>query len=173
MNRQQMNVFKNAQPIKRNLFNLKLLLFSTISIFIISCSHTPMTQEYGNDSSALAGMSNFEHDIKLLNKEHADVLAPQSYANTENYYIKAKENIAQKGEEKDTLHYIAQGRAYLQQTQKFAKISQENLKDVINARNEAIRAKAPRLVQSEFEDADKNLRKSTSFIENNNLPDAI
>jgi OmpA-OmpF porin, OOP family len=151
--------------------NIILLTFT--AFLILNCSSKPVYQEFSATASPTEELSRLERDLNEATKAQANVLSPDNYEEAKEAFEDAQKSIAEQKSPKDSLHYIAKSRAYLKRSLNFTSLARSNLAEVINARNLALEADAKNLAQDEFEDAEDELLKITSDIEDNNLNRAI
>lgn len=150
----------------------KNFALAVLAISIFSCSSGPVIQEFPNTASATEEVVKLDHDIQVALNEQVNVLSPTSFKEVVSSQKEAHKSLDKQEDAKDTLHLVAEGRAYLNRSNKFAVVSHKNIEDVIIAREQAISAKAPSLFTSDFKKADEELKEVTRDIENNNLKSA-
>jgi outer membrane protein OmpA-like peptidoglycan-associated protein len=139
----------------------------------IACSNQPVVQDYAETASPTGELASLVSDIKSATDKQVNILSPDNYQESVHYNEEAESQLRNQKKSKDILHSIAKSRAYLKQANDFAKISKENMNEIIKVRNQAIEAKAHNYFQSDFKELDKNLMNATSMIEDNDIKDAI
>jgi OmpA-OmpF porin, OOP family len=153
--------------------------FITVSLATIlatglsACSHGPTVQDFPATASASDEVTKFSTDVSTAQADQVDMLSPANFRHVRSALRDAKKSLSKQKSEKDTLAYVATGRAYLTRSQEFARLSHNNIEDVIVARGEAITAGAPTHLTDEFSAADQALKEVTSAIEKNDLEEAI
>jgi OmpA-OmpF porin, OOP family len=158
---------KTTNTIKSNLIWISLVAG------LSACSHTPAIQEFADTASPTDETKAFESEVKVAWENQVNVLSPHNFDEAQEAVKDAKESLRDKGDSKDTLHHVATGRAYLNRSNEFAELSRSNLQEVVNARQQALSAGAPRQFSDDFQDTDSLLKNVTSDIEKNNLKKAL
>lgn len=158
--------FRLSQPVKA-------IVLAVGYAFLVSCSHSPAVQEFPDTADASAEVVRLENDLNRDLSQQTDVLAPQSFNEASRALSSARKSLEQQKNPKDTLHYVAVGRAYLNRANAYAGIAHTNIEDVILARRDAISAGAPGFFASEFTQADRSLIRVTEDLEENETANAI
>lgn len=149
-------------------------LFLTIAVLSVSaCSHGIAVQEFADTASPREEVTKLDTDMNTALHDQVNVLSPNNFEQAQDSLKEAKTSLDKQGSAQDTLHCVAQGRAYLNRANEFAQLSHANIEGVINAREQAIVAGAPKAFASDFKEADDSLRDVTSDIEKNELKSAI
>ena len=151
---------------------LRTVSIASISSLAWACSHGPTVQEFPNTASAQEEVSKFDADLNVALSSQVDVLSPRNFKEAKESLNDAKSSLAKQKDAKDTLHKVAEGRAYLDRANEFSRLSHANIEEVIVARQQAISAGAPGLLASDFRKADETLIAATSRIEENELKTA-
>ncbi len=152
---------------------LALGVIIALAPWLSSCSNSPIVQDFPETASPGAEVSSLDADINTARTLQVNVLSPHNFEAADHALNSAKKSLDQQKEAKVTLHRVAEGRAYLVRSNEFAKVGHENIEDVINARDDSVKAGAPNLFPSDFKKADQNLKEATADIEQNNLKNVI
>ena len=150
----------------------KILFMTTIIALLPACSHGPAVQDFPDTASARDEVTKLDSDMAAAIGNQVNVLAPTSFKKAEDFLGEAKHDLDKQKDGKDTLHAVAQGRAYLNRSLAVATVAHANIEDVIVARQQAITAGAPSMRGKDFRDADDRLRDLSKNIENNELSEA-
>jgi len=102
-------------------------------------------------------ISRLESDVELARKKQVDVLAPEHFKRSASDLKKAQELRSENKSNKDVLHEVAEGHAYLNRANQLASRSQPELQEVLEARNEALSAQAQEYFAKRFEETDEDL----------------
>lgn len=109
---------------------------------------------------------------KLKEEAHArqvDVLAPTAYANMSRELRLAIEARDRGGAAEEILDHVELSRAWLRQATNIAEISRKALSPAVQARQDAIEANAAMVLKDDFAAADKQLKRATEEIEEDDL----
>lgn len=111
-------------------------------------------------------------DINSALTNQVDVLSPRNFKVANNYLEDAKKNLEKQNDLKKEIHHqIIIARQYLNSANATARISHENIEDVVVARQQAVLAGAPVFFPYDFQKSDELLQKVTSELEYNNTQD--
>ena len=149
---------------------MKLMNASILSAFLIfsaACADHPAIQELSATAIPADEVTNLERDLNQAVSDQIDVLAPTNFTKAQESFKDAKEDLKDHDKAKDILHKVAIGRAYLAKAREFAKVTTDNVKEVVDARKLALAAGAKDAFGTEFRDADKDLKDASSDIEDN------
>ena len=149
--------------------NLKNSMIVAGCLTLLSCSSGPKVQEFPVTASAVGEIENLSYALSDAKAAQVDVLSPDNYRHADEALMKAEKRQAKAKSPKETLHLVAVGNAYLNQAGDFAKISRENMREVANARQNAIDAGAMLSQKNSMESVDEDLLDVTESIENNDL----
>ena len=152
--------------------NTQLFFSGLVMSGIMACSHTAVKQEFPATASAVEEIQKFDTDMMTASSQQVNVLSPVHFQEAQSALIHAKERQAAGKEAKGTLHTIAEGRTHLDQANEAAKLSHNNMEEVVVARQQAIEASAPTILTKDFRRADEHLREVTTDLEQNNLKGA-
>lgn len=151
---------------------MNMSLFSALLLVSAACAHEPAVQDLPATALPTDEVGKLEAALNQGLSEQLDVLAPTNYARAMESLKEAKEDIKDKDDAKDILREIAVGNAYLGKAKEFAKVSTDNLKEVVEARNLAMKEGAKDVYSDEFKKADDDLRDATKDIEDNDTAKA-
>jgi outer membrane protein OmpA-like peptidoglycan-associated protein len=153
---------------------IKTTLTMTLTLAALgACSHGPAVQEFADTASPKDEVSRLDAEVANAQAAQVDVLAPESFKEARDSLGDARKSLDKQKDARDTLHAVAEGRAYLNRANDFAKLAHANIEDVVVARKQALAAGAPALYGDDFKSADADLTDATSRIEKNDLADAI
>jgi outer membrane protein OmpA-like peptidoglycan-associated protein len=155
---------------------MKLTNASILSVFLFisaACAHEPAVQEISATANPSEEVSRLESDLNQAVAEQIDVLAPTNYARAKESLKDAKEDLKDHDKAKDVLREIAVGKAYLSKAREFAKVAQDNMNEVVEARRLAVKEKAHETFGPEFKKADDDLKNVTEDIEDNKTEAAV
>ena len=153
--------------------NLKLgSVIIALSAYTYGCQHVPV-EPYPADADASAEISKVEAQRDALLAEHADVLSPGHFkAGSDDLTAATRRRTENKADEK-ILKELAKARGEFNLAADFTRIGQDTLPSVLQAREDAIKAKAPDIVGNDFRAADKELRRVGADIEDNDKVPAL
>lgn len=154
-----------------NCIGLKLLMPLTIA-GLAACSSTPKYTDLPPTASPTEEFARLEADVISAREAQVDVLAAKQFNNANTALNDAREKLAAQKSSKDTLREIAIGRAWLEEAQRIAQISQNNMEEVIRARQRAIAANAPAVLPKEFSKADAELEDVSEDLEKSDFSSA-
>ena len=149
-----------------------LTLQTLIATTFVACSSGPQIQDFEATANPNDEVQKLGAEMKVATVEEYAILSPENFQQARDSYNEAKESLSKKDQAKATLHSVAESRAYLARSREFSKISQENLKEVLGAREQAMRANAPKLLKEDFKESEDNLRDRTENIEDNDVKSA-
>src|SRR4051812_44517230 len=115
-----------------NIFT-KAILVAAFALSLAACSSAPTTQEFAATASPGEEVSKFEGDLNAAKAAQVAVLSPSNFKQAQKSLSNAKKGLDKQWEGKDILHEVAQGRAYLNRSNEFAKLAHANIEDVIVA----------------------------------------
>lgn len=147
----------------------KIILSAALIASLGACSSGPQVQEFANSASPTEELQRLSTDVQAAKNQQTDVLAPSDFQDAEKSLKKAIDAQSDGKAAKDVLHRVATARAYLNRAAQTANISHTNMEDVVQARQAAINAGAPRYFKTDFNDVDKNLAEVISSVEANKL----
>jgi len=153
---------------------LKSILFFTMLIgWMCACSRGPVVQDFAATASPNDEYVKLEKDLGEAFDNQIYILSPQNYKMAQRSLKRAKKSLDKQETPKETLHIIAEGRAYFNRAVEVAKQIHLNLKDVIVARDQAIMASAPNIFPRDFRNADEDFAEATSDVENKDFARAL
>ncbi len=142
-------------------------ILSALLTFATACATTPPIENFAVDASPTDEIQRLEKDLNQAAAEQVEVLSPTNYREAREALNDAKDSLADKDDAKDILSDVAEGRAYLKRAQEVAKVSTDNMSDVVAARTLALKEGAKEHFAKEFRDADGDLMDVTKDIEEN------
>ncbi|MDD4974895.1 MAG: OmpA family protein [Bacteriovorax sp.] len=155
------------QPFKKNFFKSFLLII--ILTGIVACSSKPVVRDFPPTATPAEEIANLERDLNSAKDKQVDVLSPKNFKEAEASLEDAKKKFLNGKDSQQTLHKVAIGRAYLINANNSAEVARENVQDVINAREAALKAEAPIYFNREFKNADEYFEDVTREIEKNKM----
>lgn len=150
------------------MFNPKHIVFlGIISLYISSCSSGLKVNEFNDSSDPQAELVKIDNNINQAQANQVNILSPKYFEAAKDARNKAVKLRADNKKQKDVLHSLAISQANLDKANSVANVSNVMLKGPIEARRDAMNAKAYSFFQKEFEAADKNFRSLTEQVEDN------
>lgn len=146
----------------------RFFLTSIYAVFLVtSCAHNKVQPvSMPETASPSAEVDSLAADIEAAKAQDYEVLAPENFKRAEKNLKEAQEQRAKGKSGEHILKSVGYGRAYLNRAQAAAQNSQEQLSDVIKAREKAILAGADQF-PSDKKSLDNDLKNYTKRIENN------
>lgn len=148
---------------------LKNFLFVTILTAIIACSSKPIVRDFPPTAGPAEEIANLEKDLNTAKDNQVDVLSPVNFKEAQDSLEDAKKKFLNGKDSQLTLHKVAIGRAYLINANNVSLIARENIEDVIDAREAALKADAPTYFSLDFKNADKDFAVVTKDLEKNKM----
>jgi OOP family OmpA-OmpF porin len=133
--------------------------------FTACASNSVKKYDYPMTTNATSEIQNLEDAMKMAQKGQVDVLSPNHFADARKKLGEAKEENEKHKSNSDVLEDLGYAKADLDAANEVAPRVEAAMPEVIQARNDAITADAPRLRNSDLIDADKSLKKTTSDFE--------
>lgn len=157
-----------------NFFNIigKVLFLSGVAVFAAGCSSSPPVQDFASTASPSGEIDRLAADLKTASDNQVDALSPKNFKNAQDSLRDAKASLDAQKDPQRTLHLVAEGRAYLDRSNKVAKVSHANLEEVISARGRAVAAGAAKLNAKDLAQADESLSEATADLANNDIAGA-
>lgn len=150
------------------MFNPKHIVFlGIISLYLSSCSSGLKVNEFNDSSDPQAELVKIDSNINQAQTNQVNILSPKYFEAAKDARNKAVKLRADNKKQKDVLHSLAISQANLDKANSVANVSNVMLKGPIEARRDAMNAKAYSFFQKEFEAADKNFRSLTEQVEDN------
>ncbi len=149
-----------------------ILSVSFVGVLLAGCSHGPVVQDYATTASPAEELTKLNLDMDLAVKNQVDALSPTHFNEARGAQSDAKNSLEKQRDPKDTLHKIAESRAYLNMATKASELSHQNMEDVVSARLAAVTAGAPGYFKSDFQRIDGNLKDVTTDLEKNDTASA-
>jgi OmpA-OmpF porin, OOP family len=153
-------------------FKLSTGLFIVLAALLVSCSSDPKVSEFPITTDPQVEIDRVKSNLQQATNRQVDVLSPRNFASAENSLDKAIKGRANNNDQESILHNIAVSQAYLDRANNVSEVSSSLLKGPVQAREDALAAKANRYFAKEFSQADKDLKTLTMQIENNNTSNA-
>ena len=141
------------------------VVFASIS----ACVHGPMVKEFPNTANPETEVRLLEADIREAAINQVDVFSPDNFSKAQELLKAATKSMGNETSAKDTLHEVAEGRAYLKLANEVVKRSYVNMEEVVQARKQALSSGAQNYFIKDFNKADDNLKNVTSDLEKNKL----
>lgn len=161
--------------IKGALFMLKFktsLMFIIFSGLFVACANQPKVVELAITSDPQVELDRVASNIKAAEQNQVDVLSPENFKSAKKSWGDAVKARADNDDQKDVLYDIALSQAYLDQANEVAKIPNQVLRGPIEARQDALAAKAHVFFARETKEADEKFKKVTRQIEKNDTSGA-
>lgn len=144
-----------------------IFLTSFAMIAVSACSSNLLVEEFPDTADASQEIQRLKDDLYIALDRQSDVLAPKSFERATAELADAIEMQQEGKDRRKVLHTVAVGRAYLVRTIQATNDAKAAMEEVVMARKAALDADAPTTFAREFRDADFELMKVTSEIENN------
>lgn len=148
-----------------------LLLFVSV-ILTYNCSTIPPYDKFPETASPREEISSLKDDLNEAQNRQVDILSPNNYEKSYDYFEKAQENIEDQKDPKESLRYIAISRAYLEISLASSQRAKQNLIQVIRAREAAVEANAQEYAKDDFESADRELISLAKKVEDDKVAEA-
>jgi hypothetical protein len=171
-----LDIFKNQKKIKfffnyiiwgtKIMFKLKTTLFMMM-LATLACSSEPKVVELKSTADPQVEIDRVNGNINEAQSRQVDVLSPKNYEAAKKSLKKAEEARAANKDQEKVLHQIAISQAYLDKANSVTDVSNQILKGPIDARKDALLAKAEQHYPKEMTAADRNFKKLTEQIEDN------
>lgn len=150
------------------MFYLRFVLsMGVATLFLASCTSDLKVNEFNSSTDPQSELVRIDSNIDQAQRNQVNILSPKYFEEAKAARKKAVEQRAENKKQKDILHSLALAQANLDKATEMAKVSNVLLKGPIEARQDAIDAKAYSLFQKEFETADKNFKSLTEQVEDN------
>lgn len=148
---------------KKTSLSRALLLFGLLSL--LGCGHEPSITELSPLSDPQTEMNRVGADLQEARVQQVDVLAPRSFHSAEKYRESAIKARAENKSQKEVLHLLALCEGSLKEANGFAQTARQVLKEPVDARQLALKAKAADIFPKELEASDRHLKDVTERIE--------
>lgn len=142
----------------------------TVAFFGCS-SHLPV-QEIPITANPTEEIDRLEKDRAAAYDQQVNVLSPKYYHEATDHLKDAIEARDKGRDTKVILDHVAQGRANLDKANEVAKISRTSLSSVVQARSDAVAAGAPKFLEKEFSQTDRQFSDVSEAVEENDLSGA-
>ena len=139
---------------------------------LAACSTEPKVNELKNTSDPQVELDLVDSNIKQAVNHQVDVLSPKNFEAAKHARDLAVEGRARNKDQKYVLHKIALSQAYLDKANDITDVSNQILKGPIEARHDALMAKSEKYFPNETKSADKDFKKLTAQVENNDTSGA-
>lgn len=147
----------------------KTLLLGFLLIALSACSSKPVVQDFPITANASEEIQNLERDLNQARMSQVNALSPKNYDNAIESLEDAKKMHSKGKDQKDILHEVALGRAYLNNANSVSTVARENVEQVVAAREAAITANAPTYFSRDWKKIDSDFKDLTEEIEKNKL----
>jgi len=147
----------------KHLLNISLITAAG-TVGLVGCSSGPKVQDFANTASASEEIQKLESDLASAKSNQVDVLAPENYSAAQEALKDAKKT-AEKGKDKNALHEVAVGQAYLAKANAAAEVGRNTAGEVAAARQAAIAAGAEKHKPNELKEIDSDFREVTKDVE--------
>jgi outer membrane protein OmpA-like peptidoglycan-associated protein len=136
-----------------------------LALAVAGCSHSIPKSDYPPTANAAEEIQKLDAEMNTLSQQGTDMLAPEHFENAREKLADAKKAQEKGKDNAKVLEELGYARAHYTMAVNAGQRGRELIPEVLTARNNAIRAGAPKLYPSEFRDADEDLRDMTSDIE--------
>ncbi|MDZ4661689.1 MAG: OmpA family protein [Pseudomonadota bacterium] len=147
-------------------FKTNICLFM-VAIALAACTSDPKVAELPITSDPQVELDRVDGNIRQAQSQQVDVLSPKNFEAAKNSLNKATKARAANKDQKDVLHKIAVAQAYLDKANVVANVANQILKGTIDARQDALNAKAIKFYPNETAELDKTFKKLTLEVEDN------
>lgn len=146
------------------------VLVALITVAFIGCaSRPPVYQAISSSANPTQEIEQTEAMLKEAQERHVDVLSPENFADAERALNKAKENRMKGKSNEKILDQVAYSRGWLRQANDKANIARASLKNLTDARDGALKARAPEIQPKIWKKTENDLKTVTTAIEDGNL----
>ncbi len=156
---------------------MQLCLNSVLKTFVsaslvfagaLACSRLPV-EEIPVTANPTIEIDKLAAALTAAEAQQVDVLSPKYFRGASDALSEAREGRSKSADSRKILDHVADGKANLAKANDVAKISEQTLGTVVQARADAVSANAPKLLGKEFKETDSLLTDTTREIENENL----
>ncbi|MGZ3790536.1 MAG: OmpA family protein [Bacteriovorax sp.] len=152
-----------------NRYFIKNIFLVTVFASISACSSKPVVSDFPPSASPADEIVSLERDINSARDKQVDLLSPKNFKESQKSLEDAKKTFLNGKDSQMALHKVAIGRSYLANANNVAEVARDNIKDVMAARDAAIKADAPTYYGREFKNADDSVADVTKDIEKNKM----
>lgn len=139
-----------------------------LSVVMSGCSHGLPVKEYADTAVPQDEVISFDADLKIAKDNQVDALSPGHFSEAFSHLDAAKRGLRRKKDSKNILHEVAEGRAHLNRANEVAQVGRTEMEGVTVARQKAMEAGAHEYFSDDFKDADEDLNKVGSDLEDGN-----
>ncbi len=144
---------------------LKALGAALLVLSLASCSSDPKVTELSRTSDPQVELDKINSQITDGREAQLDILAPYNFDQAVQARDKAVEARTRNKDQATVLHRIAIAQSFLDEAEKAGKASSIVIKPIIDARHDALVAKAPSISPDAMKDADETFLRYTRRIE--------
>jgi len=126
------------------------------------CSSSPHVETLPDSADATDEIQRLQQDMQDANTNlQVDILAPNAWKNASDYQEEAKDRLAHNRSKEKVLYSIAEARAWLKKGTEHAQQASSVIPDILQVRQEAKDAQAPKFASNEYDAAEADLREYT------------
>lgn len=140
-----------------------LLLISTV-VGLWSCSHKIKPVDISQNAVPTEEVDRLASDLQKARQAHIDLMAPENFEKAQDKLVDAQKRRADNDDGGKILKSVALGRAYLNEANGAAKTTENQMLDVIKARELAMAGGAG-LYASDLSNLDRQFRKTSERLE--------
>ena len=148
---------------------LKQCVLALALLATAACGSRIKPEQIDANANAATEIDRLSSDLIEAKSQQVDVLSPENFRDSVRYLNQAKADLAKGKSQKDVLEDIGYASAYLHEAENVAKKSREQLEPVLEARKQAVDARAHELVANDFKTADNDLKLLGSKAEKGSL----
>lgn len=146
------------------------LIIASTALLVASCaSKPPQYESLATHSNPITEIEKTEEMLSDARQRQVDVLAPRSFTDAEKALNKAKSYRERGKSNADILEQVAYSRGWIEEANTKSDISLSTLPDIQDARNGALTARAPEVLEKDWKRAESELKGITSAIERGSL----
>ncbi len=144
----------------------------TMLTSVAACSSKPVVQDFAPSAIPGEEIAILERDVKAGEEAQLAVLSPKNFKEAKESLEDAQKNYSKGKDPQDTLHKVAEGKAYLAMANSVADVARSNIEDVVAARQAAVAAGAAGYYTKELAKIDDDLTDVTRDFEKGDTKDA-
>ncbi len=152
-------MFRTSHSLRKS-----LAVTAIATLIAVGCAHKLEPVAMPATANPIQELQTLAADMDASRTRQTDVLSPKNFAQAEKYFEEAKYRREKNQSGPKILESIGTARAYLNESEKTAKVSDQELHDVIVARQASMTAGA-RNNPNDLADADRKLIRATSRLE--------
>lgn len=142
----------------------KLAISAVVALVAVACAHKLDPVKLPVTANPIEELEKLATDLDSARSRQVDVMAPQNFERAHDYFLQAKSRRDDEQSAQEILRSIGQARAYLNESEKVAKLTDRELHEAVVARQMALTAGA-RAIPNELAEADRKFRRAAERLE--------